>query len=95
MVIVTTYERREAARLSIWIKKSWDTDQCMIWMFILVLDELHPYVNMDKFKARSKQAKTARGYLKGGSFYSRGVNITTLKYPLEVRENPWVMIGCT
>ncbi|WMV09742.1 hypothetical protein MTR67_003127 [Solanum verrucosum] len=37
-----------------------------------VFDELCLYWNIDKFKAISKQAKKARGSLKGGSLHIRG-----------------------
>ncbi|WMV13762.1 hypothetical protein MTR67_007147 [Solanum verrucosum] len=72
MVIVTTFERRASARISNWLEKVWDTDQCPGWILPHVFDELHQYWNTNKFKAMSEQAKKARGSLKGGSLKTGG-----------------------
>ncbi|WMV50045.1 hypothetical protein MTR67_043430 [Solanum verrucosum] len=74
LVIPTTVERRESARLSSWLKKVQDTDQHPGWMLPHVFDELCLYWNTDKLKAMSEQAKKARGSLKDGSLHTRGAD---------------------
>ncbi|WMV45843.1 hypothetical protein MTR67_039228 [Solanum verrucosum] len=71
-VIETTFERRASARLSSWLKKVWDTDQCPGWMLPYDFDESSLYWNTDKCKAMSEQAKKARGSLKGGMLHTGG-----------------------
>ncbi|WMV57921.1 hypothetical protein MTR67_051306 [Solanum verrucosum] len=72
MVIATTFEKRASARLSSWLKKARDTDQCPNWILPHVFDEMCHYWNIDKFKAMFEQAKKTRGSLKGGSLHTRG-----------------------
>ncbi|WMV59299.1 hypothetical protein MTR67_052684 [Solanum verrucosum] len=72
MVIATTFKRRAFTRLSSWLKKARDTDQCTDWMLPHVMDGLRQYWNTYKFKAMSEQAKKARDSLNGGSLHTGG-----------------------
>ncbi|WMV24320.1 hypothetical protein MTR67_017705 [Solanum verrucosum] len=64
MVIAITFERRASVRLSSWLKKARDTDQCPGWTLTHVFDELHQYWNTDKFKAMSNKPKRLEAVLR-------------------------------
>ncbi|WMV07145.1 hypothetical protein MTR67_000530 [Solanum verrucosum] len=75
LVIGTTFERKASARLSSWLKSVRYSGEHPGWMLPHVFDELGQYWNTDKFKAKSDQAKMARGSLKGGSLHTGGAKM--------------------